>query len=29
LDGKINPRKHNIQEPMRHDIDMHDLLNSM
>jgi len=29
LDGKTNPRKHNIHEPKRHDIAMHDLLNSM
>jgi len=29
LDGKTNPRKHNIQGPRRHDIAMHDLLNSI
>jgi len=28
LDGKTNPRKHNIHGPRRHDIAMHDLLNS-
>jgi len=29
LDGKTNPRKHNIHGPRRHDIAMHDLLDSM
>lgn len=29
LNGKSNPHKHNIHGPMRHDITMHDLLNSI